>query len=298
MGTSKSWLERHPRSSSLLAASAGLGWSSVSVEHWSHGACAAAGVVPPAVEVCVITEGNNDCLARKISGGVVQEGIPRTGLIWLNPANLSKDVEITAHIPEAVHLHLPKSLFDKLKDDFELPKMAVESIQDAVGIRDDIIEGLGRSILSELKAESAASRMFVEMASLTLASRLLQKYCDSGAREIKETTGHRLDSIRLGRVIDFINANIRTDITLDHLACIAGYSPFHFARKFTVTMGVAPHRYISQVRLQIAMSELAAGKLSLAEIAFNASFSSQASFTRAFHRATGVTPMEYRRRRS
>ena len=45
------------------------------------------------------------------------------------------------------------------------------------------------------------------------------------------------------------------------------------------------------------MEELAAGRLPLAEIAFNAQFSSQASFTRAFHRATGMTPKEYQRHR-
>jgi AraC family transcriptional regulator len=45
------------------------------------------------------------------------------------------------------------------------------------------------------------------------------------------------------------------------------------------------------------MAELAAGNLSVAEVALNAHFSSQASFTRAFHRATGVTPKEFRRRR-
>jgi AraC family transcriptional regulator len=49
--------------------------------------------------------------------------------------------------------------------------------------------------------------------------------------------------------------------------------------------------------MENAMAQLAAGKLPLAEIALNAHFSSQASFTRAFHRATGVTPREYRRRR-
>ena len=51
------------------------------------------------------------------------------------------------------------------------------------------------------------------------------------------------------------------------------------------------------VFLSRVIDGLTAGNLSLAEIALNAQFSSQASFTRGFHRATGMTPKEYQRRR-
>jgi hypothetical protein len=61
--------------------------------------------------------------------------------------------------------------------------------------------------------------------------------------------------------------------------------------------GVAPHRYVSQQRLETAMVLLAAGKRSLSYIALSCQFSSQASFNRAFRRATCVTPGEYRRAR-
>jgi AraC family transcriptional regulator len=40
---------------------------------------------------------------------------------------------------------------------------------------------------------------------------------------------------------------------------------------------------------------IATGRASLGEIAFHCRFSSQSSFTRAFRRATGMTPAEYRR---
>jgi AraC family transcriptional regulator len=66
---------------------------------------------------------------------------------------------------------------------------------------------------------------------------------------------------------------------------------------FTLAIGVPPQRYVSRMRLEKAMAEIAAGRLPLAEVALNARFSSQASFTRAFRRATGTTPAEYRRRR-
>ncbi len=82
--------------------------------------------------------------------------------------------------------------------------------------------------------------------------------------------------------------NLDKEITLAQLAEVAGLSVFHFARTFTWAMGVSPHRYVSRLRLENAMAEIAAGKLSLAEIAFNAGFSSQASFTRAFYRLSGL----------
>jgi len=223
--------------------------------------------------------------------------MPKTGAIWLSPAGASKEIVITSPIPQTMHLYLPASLFDRLKDDFNLPVAPADSIRYAVGIGDDVIDQIGRSILSELKEETAASRVYVEAASLTLAARLLQKYCDSGACASNESSAHGLDNSRLRRVLDHIAANIDDDITLVDLAGIAGYSTFHFARKFTLAMGIPPHRYISRLRLENAMAELAAGKLPLVEIALNAQFSSQASFTRAFRRATGMTPKEYRRRR-
>jgi len=290
-------VRKYPPTSALLASSAGLGWSNISVELRSHGVVEAPAIVPQHVEIGLVVAGNKDGLVRRTGAGFCQEAVPETGAIWLSPAGVGKEIVITAPIPQTMHLYLPTGLFDQLKDDFNVPGAPAHSIRNAVGIGDDVIDQIGRSMLSELTVETAASRMYVEAASLTLAARLLQKYCDSGACESTESSAHGLDHIRLRRVLDYIAANIKDDITLVKLAGIAGYSPFHFARKFTLAMGISPHRYMSRMRLENAMAELAAAKLPLAEIALNAQFSSQASFTRAFHRAAGVTPKEYQRRR-
>jgi AraC family transcriptional regulator len=290
-------VRKYPPTSALLASSAGLGWSTISVELRSHGVIEAPAIVPQHVEICLVVAGNEDGLVRRAGAGFCQEAMPKPGAIWLSPAGLGKEIVITAPIPQTMHLYLPTALFDRLNDDFNLPGAPAHSIRLAVGIGDDVIDHIGRSILSELTVETAASRMYVEAASLTLAARLLQKYCDSGACASIEPSAHSLDHIRLRRVLDYIAANIGDDITLVDLARVAGYSTFHFARKFTLAMGISPYRYIGRIRVEKAMAQLAAGKLPLAEIALNAHFSSQASFTRAFHRATGMTPREFRRRR-
>jgi AraC family transcriptional regulator len=290
-------VRKYPPSSALLASSAGLGWSTLSAELRFHGVTEIPAIVPQHVEICLVIAGSTEGLVRRAGAGFYQEAAPKTGAIWLSPAGVGKEIAITAPIPETLHLYLPTTLFDRLRDDFNLPAAPAHSIRHAFGIVDDVIDQIGRSILSELADETAASRMYVEAASLMLAARLLQKHCDIGVGEFTEASTHSLDPVRLRRVLDYIDANFRNDITLDHLAGVAGYSAFHFARKFTLAMGIPPHRYISRMRLESAMAELAAGKLPLAQIALNAHFSSQASFTRAFHRATGKTPKEYRRHR-
>jgi AraC family transcriptional regulator len=288
---------RYPPTSARLASSAGLGWSTISVELRFHGVSEAPTIVPQYVEICLVVAGNIDGLARRTGAGLHQEAMPKTGAIWLTPAGVGKEIAVTVPIPQTMHLHLPIALFDRLKDDFNLPLAPTLSIRHAAGIGDDVIDHIGRSILSELTVETAASRVYVEAASLMLAARLLQKHCESEACASTGSSAIGLDQIRLRRVLEYIAANIGDDITLESLARIAGYSAFHFARKFTLAMGISPRRYVSRIRLENAMTELAAGKLRLTEIAFNAQFSSQASFTRAFHRATGMTPKKYQRLR-
>jgi AraC family transcriptional regulator len=269
----------------------------MTVELRSHGVIEAPAIVPQHVEIFLVVAGNKDGLVRRAGAGFYQEAMPKTGAIWLSPAGVGKEIVITAPIPQTMHLYLPTTLFDRLKDDFNLPVAPAHSIRHAFGIGDDVIDQVGRSILSELTVETAAGRMYVETASLMLAARLIHKYCDCGSSALTALDAHPLDHVRLRRVLDYISTNVDEDITLADLARVGGQSPFHFARKFTLAMGVSPKRYVSRMRLDKAMAELAAGRLPLAQIAHNAGFSSQASFTRAFRRATGMTPLEYRRRR-
>jgi AraC family transcriptional regulator len=115
------------------------------------------------------------------------------------------------------------------------------------------------------------------------------------ARHTPIKSPHRLDDRRLRRVLANVEEHLADDITVADLANVACLSIFHFTRTFAATMGVPPHRYVSRRRLASAKTMIATGRASLSEIAFNYPFSSQSSFTRAFRRATGMTPNEYRR---
>jgi AraC family transcriptional regulator len=250
------------------------------------------------VELCHAVAGNNNGLVTRSGAGQRQEFIPTTGAICLAPIGVGDNTTtITAAIPKTMHLYLPATLFRRLSDDFNLPGAPAHSIRYVAGIQDEVIDQIVLSILSEMANETAAGRMYVETASLTLAARIIHGYCDSGSCTLTAPASRHLDHVRLRRVLDYISAHVADEITVEELARVACLSTFHFARMFNLAIGVPPHRYVSRMRLENAMAEIAAGRVPLAHIALNARFSSQASFTRAFHRATGMTPAEYRRRR-
>ena len=283
--------------SDLLCSSAGLGWPTLSAELRRHGVSETPVIVPQSLELILAVVGNDEGLVIRTGAGQRTEARPSTGVFCLTPAGVDNQITIRAPVPKALHLYLPTSQFRKLADDFNLPGAPAHSIRYVAGAQDAVIHQIGLAIVSAMTNETAAGRMFVETASATLAARLLHTYCDSGACKSLEPA-HRIDQARLQRAVDYISANLEREITLDQLAQVAGLSVFHFARTFTRAMGASPGRYVSRMRLEKAMAAITAGKLSLAEIAFNAGFSSQASFTTAFHRVTGLTPGEYRTRRS
>jgi AraC family transcriptional regulator len=99
------------------------------------------------------------------------------------------------------------------------------------------------------------------------------------------------------RVVEFIETHLAEEISLAALAELAELSLFHFARAFTQSFGVPPHRYHMARRMDRARSLLQKPALSVTQIGIQIGFRETSSFTKAFRRFTGLTPTEYRRHR-
>ena len=96
--------------------------------------------------------------------------------------------------------------------------------------------------------------------------------------------------------VAFIHANFPRELSLGDIAEAVHVSPFHLARQFKQSLGVSPHQYLIQVRVNSARWLLLAGsgERSLAEVATAVGFSDQSHLTRHFKRLTGVTPGQFR----
>lgn len=280
--------------SKVLLSSVGRGWSGIAADLRSHPACEVPPFDPVYTEVTIAIGGCSGLVLRT-GGGERQETRSAAGKIWLSPAGVHmEDICITSPHEEVLHLYLPAQPFSSLAND-DMLRIGSHSLRYLADIQDEMIRQIGLAILSEMASETAAGRMLVETSALTLAARLVHSYAEPASVRQQRFRLHRLDEIRLRRVLDYIGQHLDEDFTVAQLAGVTCLSPFHFARMFKAAMGVAPHRYASQRRLERAMVLLAGGKRSLSDIALSCQFSSQASFNRAFRRAKGVTPGEYRR---
>ncbi|SER06268.1 GlxA family transcriptional regulator [Actinokineospora terrae] len=86
------------------------------------------------------------------------------------------------------------------------------------------------------------------------------------------------------------------DLAVTALARRAGLSPRHFTRAFTQEVGVAPGRYVDQVRLEAARLRLEDTDDSVGRIARACGYGTPEAMRRAFLRGLSVGPAEYRRR--
>lgn len=100
---------------------------------------------------------------------------------------------------------------------------------------------------------------------------------------------------RLEKVIDFIGQHLDEPLSLECLSDISCVSKFHFHRLFTAFTGLSLHQYIRWLRLKRAGHQLIVNKeQSIINIAMTAGFESHEAFSRAFKKACGMSPSEYR----
>jgi AraC-like DNA-binding protein len=137
--------------------------------------------------------------------------------------------------------------------------------------------------------EDATSRLRAETGLLTFLTALLQRHSDlTGGQAPPPAREPR----RLQRVLDYIDANLEVDLSLDTLAATASISRFHLLRIFKRTVGVTPHAYVTARRVARGKTLLAQG-VPVADAALAVGFFDQSHFANRFRQTYGMTPRTF-----
>lgn len=278
-----------PQSSNILTEVAT--WTGLHVEHRQIGSGVHHCAPQVSTELAYILSGRSSIKRR--AEGKAQQGLALPGTSWLAPAGTGESLlEFDGEAECLIILLSPKLLDDSALIDHDIDPSRAQLVYEG-GIADPALSQICMAIRSLLgRPSQPVDRLFAEGLRTALAAHLIGNYTvDRWRQPSRQPT---LEPRRLQRVLRYIEERLSETISLDDLASEACLSPYHFARLFHQAMGQPPHRYVVERRVAAAQEQLRRGRPSMAELALDTGFGTQANFSRVFRKLTGLTPREYR----
>lgn len=145
----------------------------------------------------------------------------------------------------------------------------------------------GRLLHLHSMFEESATSLELDSALLDILVALAKRY----AGVVEPSSSAREDE-KISRVRDYIHEHYWQDVTLPRLAEVAGLSLFHLLRAFRSAVGLTPHAYLIQTRIEAAKGLLRTG-IAPAVVAVSTGFVDQSHLNRHFKRIVGATPGQY-----
>jgi AraC-like DNA-binding protein len=174
------------------------------------------------------------------------------------------------------------------------PILRVRAVEDSAhqwiehAIRFSVGDGSGASAGSGLVVAKLSEVLFVET---------LRRYITTlPAEETGWLAGARDPAI--GQALALMHREPAHPWTMENLARRAGLSRTRLAERFRHFLNEPPMAYLAQWRLKLAAEKLQSTQASVAEIAAEVGYGSEAAFNRAFKRKFGCPPAQFRRRQS
>lgn len=151
-----------------------------------------------------------------------------------------------------------------------------------------------RSLASEMEVQSPGSEVVANRLAEVLFIQTLRAHIASCGEGCKRGWLRAIFDPQVGAALRAVHADVNGPWTVESLAAAAGMSRSAFAARFKELLGQTPLDYVTEWRMQKAVSLLKEEDKKLVEIAQSVGYESDAAFSKAFKRVVGVTPSEYR----
>ncbi|NJM49064.1 MAG: helix-turn-helix transcriptional regulator [Alkalinema sp. RU_4_3] len=265
------------------------GWKGLTFTHYCH---------PPheTMEHCllqhslVIADPKSCFQAERHVNGKFRQYAHGNGRVDIIPAFLDHRTNWDQEVEFSVIAICPTLLNQTAQ---ELRQREIELIPQ-FSIDDPVIRQLALALKTEIQTGCMSGRLYGESLGTALAARLLQNYAVN--KPPFEFKANGLSRSQLGRVIDYIQANLAQDVSILDLAIVTNMSESHFSRGFKRSVGITPYQYLMQQRVERARQLLNQQVISISDIALDCGFANQTHLTKVFRQMTGITPKAYQKR--
>lgn len=119
---------------------------------------------------------------------------------------------------------------------------------------------------------------------------LFAAVCDHPVAPPEKTQGDLIPEVKR-----YLREQSQLKITLGELSAVFGCNPYHLLRTFKRVVGIPPHAYLLNSRIERAKDLLVDG-IGLAAVAAETGFADQSHFHKTFRRIVAATPAQYQKR--
>lgn len=228
-------------------------------------------------------------------GGQRREEVAREGAAALVPAGQESYWRwkyLTDGTPCDIHVHLDPAFVSRSA------VASLDRLPRAIELRGELcfyhptLRQIAQLLLEEVERDGSNGPLYAESLATSLVALLLKA---QGAEDADRGSDRRsTGGDRIGTVCEYIEANLAANLHLEQLGAIAGLGPDRFGQVFREKMGVSPHRYVLQRKVERGKVMLKADASSIIDIAVRLGFADHAHFSATFRRVTGVTPSRFR----
>lgn len=193
--------------------------------------------------------------------------------------------------PDFVQFLFEPSGLSSVLDDMSIDSGSFELRPDYIPA-DAALLTLSQQLASCFNTIPLLDTLYLDCLLQTCLNLLIKRHATGGYGRVLR--GESLTPATTRRVIEFVDENISRPIRLPDLATAAGVSRAHFARAFRNVVGITPHVYVVQRRIERALQLLHSSPMKIADVAMATGFADHAHMTRTFYRYLRATPSAVR----
>lgn len=239
---------------------------------------------------------------EELSVGVIQQGklhvqigkhhrmtLSAGDIVIINPGEIHEGYTGAADGCFYRMFYLPATLLGKVTglDQEYYPHFASCAVDDPSSAKQ--LSWLHRNLMTP-----SVSPLEFESHLFEVVNHLIGHYADELSPSLPQaiaTAGNIRDAICDAQA--YLAAHCDETVSLNLLATHVGLSPFHLIRSFKAAIGMTPHAFQTQMRIDQAKAQLMRGE-SIANVAVNLGFHDQSHLTKHFKALVGVTPQRFR----
>ncbi|GAB4463820.1 MAG: hypothetical protein OHK0029_33080 [Armatimonadaceae bacterium] len=178
-----------------------------------------------------------------------------------------------------------------------IPDEDAGSLGFVCGVSDPRLERMALVLRDQFDRVGSCGSLLGEGMAAAICLYLFQEYRVNAEGGASATAPVRtvLTRPELAQALEYIQENLGTDLSLNDIAGVACLSPTHFCRLFRQTLGVSPHQYVLNQRVDRAMRLIASrSDMTITEIASAVGFCDHSHLICHMKRLRGITPSQLR----